>query len=160
MPVLLSFSPKHSKKNKINYYSCSLTYVDSDNKEFLGDSLAKVYLPHCLSYLGLFFIQILLLSLQVAGLPTNISFLQSLANHWAFEKGLVETHFIEHFKNDLFIDSADEVAAEAYAAAKLGASLVAACICEKEHVTLKETLLGMFIFSIMLWHAGNARCSV
>ncbi|XP_010938258.1 methylcrotonoyl-CoA carboxylase subunit alpha, mitochondrial isoform X2 [Elaeis guineensis] len=82
-----------------------------------------------------------LLKFQVAGLPTNISFLQSLANHWAFEKGLVETHFIEHFKNDLFIDSADEVAAEAHAAAKLGASLVAACICEKEHVTSKETHL-------------------
>lgn len=84
------------------------------------------------------------LHLQVAGLPTNISFLQSLASHCAFEKGLVETHFIEHFKNDLFVDSADEVAKETYAAARLGAKLVAACLCELDCVTAVETF-GMFV---------------
>ncbi|RVX20709.1 Methylcrotonoyl-CoA carboxylase subunit alpha, mitochondrial [Vitis vinifera] len=44
------------------------------------------------------------LAIVVAGLPTNINFLQKLANHWAFENGKVETHFIEHFKDDLFVD--------------------------------------------------------
>lgn len=83
--------------------------------------------------------------LQVAGLPTNISFLQSLADHWAFEKGLVETHFIEHFKNDLCVDSTEKVAEETYASARLGASLVAACICEMDHLASSETLLGMLI---------------
>ncbi|KAJ6795291.1 methylcrotonoyl-CoA carboxylase subunit alpha, mitochondrial isoform X2 [Iris pallida] len=79
---------------------------------------------------------------QVAGLPTNITFLQRLANHWAFEKGLVGTNFIEHFRNDLFIDLNDEAASETYAAARFSASLVAACICEKDHITSKEALLG------------------
>ncbi|KAK3013776.1 hypothetical protein RJ639_010135, partial [Escallonia herrerae] len=41
---------------------------------------------------------------QVAGLPTNIEFLLKLAKHAAFEKGDVETHFIERFKDELFID--------------------------------------------------------
>lgn len=81
--------------------------------------------------------------MQVAGLPTNISFLQSLANHWAFQKGLVETHFIENFKNDLFVDSTDKVAKETHAAARLGAALVAACICEMDHISSLGTLLGM-----------------
>ncbi|CAN6462836.1 unnamed protein product [Victoria cruziana] len=58
-------------------------------------SAALVKLRHCLS------------EFQVAGLPTNIGFLQQLASHWAFQKGLVETHFIEHFKSDLFPDSDD-----------------------------------------------------
>ncbi|XP_020256107.1 methylcrotonoyl-CoA carboxylase subunit alpha, mitochondrial isoform X2 [Asparagus officinalis] len=79
---------------------------------------------------------------QVAGLPTNISFLQSLADHWAFEKGLVETHFIEHFKNDLCVDSTEKVAEETYASARLGASIVAACICEMDHLASSETPLG------------------
>lgn len=82
--------------------------------------------------------------MQVAGLPTNISFLQSLANHWAFDKGLVETHFIENFKNDLFVDSTDMGAKETHAAARFGATLVAACICEMDHISSMGTLLGMF----------------
>ncbi|KAF8010821.1 hypothetical protein BT93_J1467 [Corymbia citriodora subsp. variegata] len=64
---------------------------------------------------------------QVAGLPTNINFLGKLANHWAFEDGNVETHFIEHFKDDLFDDSRHEK--EAYEEAIYGAALVAACMC-------------------------------
>ena len=80
---------------------------------------------------------------QVAGLPTNINFLQKLANHWAFENGEVETHFIEHFKDDLFVDPSNLVLAnEAYDAAKLSAVLVAACLCEKECCTLKESPPG------------------
>ncbi|OVA05413.1 Biotin/lipoyl attachment [Macleaya cordata] len=77
---------------------------------------------------------------QVAGLPTNINFLQRLTNHWAFENGQVETHFIEHFKNDLFDDPNNAMlATEAYDAAKLGATLVAACVCLKEHVASRES---------------------
>ncbi|XP_042489430.1 methylcrotonoyl-CoA carboxylase subunit alpha, mitochondrial isoform X1 [Macadamia integrifolia] len=78
---------------------------------------------------------------QVAGLPTNINFLQKLANHWAFEKGLVETHFIEHFKSDLFIDpNGAMVQKEAYNTARFGAALVAACVCKKEHTASKGSL--------------------
>lgn len=79
---------------------------------------------------------------QVAGLPTNISFLQKLANHWAFESGQVETHFIEHFKNDLFVDSTDAIAEETSNAAKLGASLAAACVCRQEQLALKDNFHG------------------
>lgn len=80
---------------------------------------------------------------QVAGLPTNINFLQRLANHWAFEKGQVETNFIENFKSDLFIDPCNEIfAKEAYNAATLGATFVAACVCKEEQNTTKESLSG------------------
>ncbi|PON94953.1 Pyruvate carboxylase [Trema orientale] len=80
---------------------------------------------------------------QVAGLPTNINFLQKLANHWAFEGGKVETHFIEHYKDDLFVDPSNSVLAkEAYDAARFSATLVAACIIKKEHSTLKENIPG------------------
>lgn len=72
-------------------------------------------------------------SRQVAGLPTNIGFLQQLASHWAFQKGLVETHFIEHFKSDLFPDSDDAMEKVAYAAANISASLLVACVCKCEH---------------------------
>ncbi|KAI3690284.1 hypothetical protein L2E82_48264 [Cichorium intybus] len=56
---------------------------------------------------------------QVANLPTNIEFLYKLANHKAFENGELETHFIDHFKDDLFVTPNDSVSAEtAYDAAK------------------------------------------
>nr|CAD1834906.1 unnamed protein product [Ananas comosus var. bracteatus] len=58
----------------------------------------------------------------------------------AFERGLVETHFIEHHKSDLLVDSAEKLTEEASNAAKLGATLVAACICEKEYITSRESL--------------------
>ncbi|KAJ4840729.1 hypothetical protein Tsubulata_026274 [Turnera subulata] len=48
---------------------------------------------------------------QVAGVPTNISFLQKLADHRAFEEGNVETHFIEHHKDELFVDPTTHLAA-------------------------------------------------
>ncbi|KAI0501217.1 hypothetical protein KFK09_016160 [Dendrobium nobile] len=83
-----------------------------------------------------------LLNFQVAGLPTNIGFLHKIANHWAFEKGLVGTHFIEQFKEDLFIDSGVDIAAGTSSASKLGAALVAACICEMDHNSYKENFPG------------------
>ncbi|KAK7393511.1 hypothetical protein VNO78_22069 [Psophocarpus tetragonolobus] len=74
---------------------------------------------------------------QVAGLPTNVNFLLKLANHWAFANGNVETHFIDNYKEDLFGDANNIVSMkEAYEAARLNASLVAACLIEKEHLTL------------------------
>ncbi|XP_050238553.1 methylcrotonoyl-CoA carboxylase subunit alpha, mitochondrial isoform X2 [Mercurialis annua] len=79
---------------------------------------------------------------QVAGVPTNINFLQKLANHKSFEDGNVETHFIEHHKDDLFIDPNDEVVAkEAYSNARYSASLLAACLCEEQRA-LKERSPG------------------
>lgn len=82
---------------------------------------------------------------QVAGLPTNIDFILKLANHVAFENGEVETHFIENFKDDLFIDPSHSVSAhEAYNAAKHSAALVVACICEKELATLRKKPPGNF----------------
>lgn len=80
---------------------------------------------------------------QVAGLPTNINFLQKLTNHKAFEDGNVETHFIEHHRNDLFVDPSNSIAAkEAYDAAKVSAAMVAACVCKNGHSTLKESPPG------------------
>ncbi|XP_024402894.1 methylcrotonoyl-CoA carboxylase subunit alpha, mitochondrial [Physcomitrium patens] len=38
---------------------------------------------------------------QIAGLPTNIGFLKTLASHHAFAAGDVDTHFIDRFKTDL-----------------------------------------------------------
>ncbi|KAL5561726.1 hypothetical protein UlMin_031473 [Ulmus minor] len=94
-------------------------------------SAALVKLKDCLS------------KFEVAGLPTNINFLQKLAKHWAFENGQVETHFIEHFKDDLFADPSNSVSAKkAYDDAKFSATLAAACVIEKEHLTLKEKLPG------------------
>lgn len=87
---------------------------------------------------------------QVAGLPTNIKFLSRLANHQAFENGEVETHFIEHFRDDLFIDpNNSELAQEAHNAATFSAFMVAACICEKEHRSLKERPPG----GLSVWYA-------
>ncbi|XP_076960015.1 methylcrotonoyl-CoA carboxylase subunit alpha, mitochondrial-like [Bidens hawaiensis] len=80
---------------------------------------------------------------QVAGLPTNIEFLYKLANHKAFANGELETHFIDQFKDDLFVKPKDSASAEAaYDAAKHSAALVAACICEKERSLLKKSPPG------------------
>ncbi|XP_057964862.1 methylcrotonoyl-CoA carboxylase subunit alpha, mitochondrial isoform X2 [Malania oleifera] len=90
---------------------------------------------------------------QVAGLPTNINFLQRLSNHCAFESGDVETHFIEHFRDDLFIDLSNPVLAEeAYNAAKFGATLAAVCVCQNEDSAMKETPLG-HKSSLSIWYA-------
>lgn len=80
---------------------------------------------------------------QVAGVPTNINFLQKLADHRAFENGNVETHFIEHYKDDLFTDPNNLTRAkETYDNARFSATLVAACLCEKEHSAIKSSLPG------------------
>ena len=80
---------------------------------------------------------------QVVGLPTNINFLQKLANHQAFKNGKIETHFIEHFKDDLFVNPSNLLLAnEAYDATKFSAVLIVVCVCEKEHCNLKESPPG------------------
>uniref|UniRef100_A0A1D1XSJ0 Methylcrotonoyl-CoA carboxylase subunit alpha, mitochondrial n=2 Tax=Anthurium amnicola TaxID=1678845 RepID=A0A1D1XSJ0_9ARAE len=93
-----------------------------------------------------------LLRFQVAGLPTNIGFLQKLASHHAFENGLVETHFIEHFKNDLFINSSGAISVGSYSAAKLGATLAAACICRQEQENSRDIVSGRDDL-LSLWYA-------
>ena len=55
----------------------------------------------------------------------------------------METHFIERFKDDLFVEPANSVVAEeAFDAARFSARLVAACIIEKEHSAWKENFPG------------------
>ncbi|CAN0898164.1 Methylcrotonoyl-CoA carboxylase subunit alpha, mitochondrial [Linum grandiflorum] len=89
---------------------------------------------------------------QVAGVPTNISFLQKLANHREFENGNVETHFIEHHKNDLFVDSNNSVLVkEARDKARSIAALVAACLCEKDHCASRANPPGG-TGSLSLWY--------
>ncbi|PNY06718.1 methylcrotonoyl-CoA carboxylase subunit alpha [Trifolium pratense] len=91
---------------------------------------------------------------QVAGLPTNVNFLLKLANHWAFEDGNVETHFIDNYKEDLFVDAKNSASAkEAYEAAIRSASLVAACLIEKEHfVSARNPPGGSSLLPI--WYAS------
>ncbi|XP_068649845.1 methylcrotonoyl-CoA carboxylase subunit alpha, mitochondrial [Aristolochia californica] len=89
---------------------------------------------------------------QVAGLPTNIDFLQHLADHWAFQSGQVETHFIDHFKDDLMVDSTHERVKETYDATKLGAALVAACVCKQEQIISQENYAGKNNL-LSLWYA-------
>ncbi|XP_074283902.1 methylcrotonoyl-CoA carboxylase subunit alpha, mitochondrial [Silene latifolia] len=75
---------------------------------------------------------------QVAGLPTNIEFLLKLSNHWAFENGEVETHFIEHHKDTLFANSSyTELEEQIKKSATHNAMLVAACLCKMEINTSK-----------------------
>nr|AAA67356.1 3-methylcrotonyl-CoA carboxylase precursor [Arabidopsis thaliana] len=94
-----------------------------------GEALVK--LKDCLS------------NFQVAGVPTNINFLQKLASHKEFAVGNVETHFIEHHKSDLFADESNPAATEvAYKAVKHSAALVAACISTIEHSTWNESNHG------------------
>ncbi|XP_078430926.1 methylcrotonyl-CoA carboxylase alpha chain isoform X2 [Wolffia australiana] len=79
---------------------------------------------------------------QVAGLPTNIDFLQKLANHQSFAEGLVETHFIEHFKSDLFVESGSTALKETYSIAEINAAFAVACMCsfirEKSEATFRR----------------------
>ncbi|KAL5712538.1 methylcrotonoyl-CoA carboxylase [Ranunculus cassubicifolius] len=85
---------------------------------------------------------------QVAGVPTNINFLQRLTDHWAFEAGQVETHFIEHFQTDLFNDPSDSTSkTDQHAAA-----FVAACLCQKEHLASTQSLVGPNSLN-SLWYA-------
>lgn len=73
-----------------------------------------------------------------------MSFVRDLASHWAFEKGQVETHFIEHYKDDLLIDSASKATNEALNASKLSAVLAAVCLCQKEHISSAEAIPCMY----------------
>jgi len=83
--------------------------------------------------------------MKVAGLPTNIDFIIKLASHRAFQNGEVETHFIERYKDDLFIDGSNSISVEkAESAAKHAASIVAACICQNELATLKDKAPGEY----------------
>ncbi|WCJ21581.1 Methylcrotonoyl-CoA carboxylase subunit alpha mitochondrial [Euphorbia peplus] len=92
---------------------------------------ALVKLKHCLS------------QFQVAGVPTNINFLQKLANNKSFEDGDVETHFIDNHKDDLFMDPENSISAmEAFDSAKFSATLVAACLCEGGSSALKDRSHG------------------
>lgn len=82
-------------------------------------------------------------------MPTNINFLQKLANHRAFQSGNVETHFIEHHKDDLFVNhSSSALAKVSYSAARLNTMLVAACICEQEHSAFKQSPFGKLKFLV------------
>ncbi|KAL6622593.1 hypothetical protein ACP70R_032472 [Stipagrostis hirtigluma subsp. patula] len=92
-------------------------------------SAALVKLKNCLS------------NFQIAGLPTNVGFLQELASHSAFEKGLVDTHFIERYKDD-FVSTSAKSLDESRGVAELGAILAAACICKKDHTTSEGSLRG------------------
>jgi 3-methylcrotonyl-CoA carboxylase alpha subunit len=76
---------------------------------------------------------------QIAGLPTNVGFLQELAGHSAFEKGLVDTHFIERYQNDL-LSTSTQALSGSHEAEELGAILAAACICKKDHVSSEVSL--------------------
>ncbi|KAG2630615.1 methylcrotonoyl-CoA carboxylase subunit alpha, mitochondrial-like [Panicum virgatum] len=90
-------------------------------------SAALVKLKNCLS------------NFQIAGLPTNVGFLQELASHSAFEKGIVDTHFIERYKDDL-LSTSTKASGESHGVAELGAILAAACLCKKDHITSKESI--------------------
>uniref|UniRef100_A0A0D9Y189 Methylcrotonoyl-CoA carboxylase subunit alpha, mitochondrial n=1 Tax=Leersia perrieri TaxID=77586 RepID=A0A0D9Y189_9ORYZ len=76
---------------------------------------------------------------QIAGLPTNVGFLQELSGHSAFEKGLVGTHFIERYQNDL-LSTSPQALSGSHEAAQLGAILAAACICKKDHISSEVSL--------------------
>lgn len=55
----------------------------------------------------------------------------------------METHFIEQFKDDLFVFPTNSVSAkEEYDAARLSATLAAACVISREHSLLQENLPG------------------
>ncbi|XP_019098408.1 PREDICTED: methylcrotonoyl-CoA carboxylase subunit alpha, mitochondrial-like [Camelina sativa] len=100
--------------------------VWGDNR---GEALVK--LKDCLS------------NFQVAGVPTNINFLQKLASHKEFAVGNVETHFNEHHGSDLFADESNPAAAEvADKAVKHSAALVAACVSAIEHSAWNESNHG------------------
>lgn len=86
-----------------------------------------------------------------------MNFLQKLANHWAFENGNVETHFIDNYKEDLFVDAKNSVSAkEAYEAARRSASLVAACLIEKEHFVSARNPPGIVPF--LLYNVLSCFC--
>jgi 3-methylcrotonyl-CoA carboxylase alpha subunit len=71
---------------------------------------------------------------QIAGLPTNIGFLKTLASHHAFAAGDVDTHFIDRFKEDL-LPSTQAQEPNVPKATQIGAALTAAAFgikCKQE----------------------------
>lgn len=55
----------------------------------------------------------------------------------------METHFIERFKDDLFVDPSNSLLVDKVAgAARFGATLAAACLIEKENSEFRENLPG------------------
>lgn len=63
----------------------------------------------------------------------------------------METHFIDKYKEDLFVDANNSVSAkEAYEAARRSASLVAACLIQKGHSISARNPPG--IVSLLLCH--------
>ena len=64
----------------------------------------------------------------------------------------METHFIEHYKDDLFVDPSNLLMAkEAYEAAGFNASLAAACIVSLEHSKLAENFSGIASSYLFFW---------
>lgn len=84
---------------------------------------------------------------RIAGVPTNLGFLHTLAAHQAFAAGEVETHFIQNFSTDLFNEKLAESELES---AKFGAGLAAACVCVREQIKQKMAPLSA------LWYAAPA----
>lgn len=69
----------------------------------------------------------------------------------------METHFIDNYKEDLFVDATNsESAKEAYEAARRSASLVAACLVEKEHFVSARNPPG--IVSFLLFNVLSYFC--
>lgn len=69
----------------------------------------------------------------------------------------METHFIDNYKEDLFVDATNsESAKEAYEAARRSASLVAACLIEKEHFISARNPPG--IVSFLLFNVLSCFC--
>jgi pyruvate carboxylase len=95
-------------------------------------------------------------NIQIAGLPTNVGFLQELASHSSFEKGIVDTHFIERYKDDL-LSTSTKASGESHDVAELGAILAAACICKKDHITSKESI-RMLAPTILLFSFTTLFC--
>jgi hypothetical protein len=76
----------------------------------------------------------------------------------------VETHFIDNYKEDLFVDANNSASAkEAYEAARRSASLVAACLIEKEHSVSARNPPGIVSFLLynvlsFFFFLGNYIC--
>lgn len=71
----------------------------------------------------------------------------------------METHFIERFKDDLFVDPSNSISAkEAFDAARFSAGLVAACVIEKEHSAWKDNLPGKLNVPVLNC-MSNFKCS-
>ncbi|EFJ36837.1 hypothetical protein SELMODRAFT_77392 [Selaginella moellendorffii] len=101
-------------------------------------ALAKLH--NCLSnFQASWFALIFYNYCSVAGLPTNIHFLKKLAKHPAFRAGDVETHFIEHHKNEL-LDFSERAKRDVKSFAALAA--VGVCVRETFMISSAESRTG------------------